>query len=300
LSDLRASGALAALLVMIATGHAAGLSPIRTPVVETNARVRIAALRRFETFPLPDRAVAPASDGAPPSDSDRGDDAQVETPATEERAEVNETAAPPTAEADDAKRDEEAAPATPGFEEKQGTLSSEGDVPEQEKEPTALAPEQQAKEIAPADVGNAIERMCSALESAAAAYGLPVEFFARVIWEESRFQPAAVGPVTRSGHRAQGIAQFMPYTAAERGLLDPFNPQAALPEAAEFLAELRSKFGNLGLAAAYNAGPARLRAFIDGLGGMPGQTRHYVRAITGRSIEHWVARGRKRRTARAA
>ena len=67
------------------------------------------------------------------------------------------------------------------------------------------------------------------LASAAAANGLPLEFFARVIWEESRFQPNTVGPMTRSGHRAQGIAQFMPYTADERGLLDPFDPEAALP-----------------------------------------------------------------------
>ena len=77
--------------------------------------------------------------------------------------------------------------------------------------------------------------------------------------------PDARGPVTRSGHRAEGIAQFMPYTADERGLLDPFNPVAALPKAAEFLRELRAEFGNLGLAAAaYNAGPGRVRRVLDG------------------------------------
>ncbi len=54
------------------------------------------------------------------------------------------------------------------------------------------------------------------IESAASAHGLPLEFFARVIWQESRFQPDAVGPVTRSGQRAQGVAQFMPGTASER------------------------------------------------------------------------------------
>eukprot|EP01035_Chromulina_nebulosa_P056508 gene56508-77441_t len=87
-------------------------------------------------------------------------------------------------------------------------------------------------------------------------FDLPLEFFARVIWQESRFQADAVGPVTRSGHRAQGIAQFMPGTANERRLLDPFDPVQALPKSAEFLSELRGKFGNLGLAAAaYNAGP---------------------------------------------
>ena len=66
-----------------------------------------------------------------------------------------------------------------------------------------------------------------------------MEFFARVIWQESRFRADAVGPLTRSGRRAQGIAQFMPGTAAERRLLDPFDPVQALPKSAEFLKELR-------------------------------------------------------------
>ena len=60
------------------------------------------------------------------------------------------------------------------------------------------------------------------------------------------------------------------------------------------MAELRREFGNLGLAAAaYNAGPGRVRDFIDGRGVMPAQTRHYVRAITGRSVEEWAALGRE-------
>ena len=51
------------------------------------------------------------------------------------------------------------------------------------------------------------ESMCLMIESAASAHGLPLEFFARVIWQESRFQPDAIGPVTRNGQRAQGVAQ---------------------------------------------------------------------------------------------
>jgi hypothetical protein len=130
--------------------------------------------------------------------------------------------------------------------------------------------------------------MCLMLESAARANDLPVDFFVRVIWQESRFQSNAVGPPTRSG-RAQGIAQFMPGTADERGLLDPFNPIQALPKAAEFLSELREQFGNLGLAAAaYNAGPRRIRDWLAGSGPMPAETRNYVLAITGRSVEDWA------------
>jgi len=137
------------------------------------------------------------------------------------------------------------------------------------------------------------EAMCLMIESAARASNLPLEFFARVIWQESRFQPDAVGPVTRSGGRAQGIAQFMPGTANERGLLDPFNPVQALPKSAEFLDELRQQFGNLGLAAAaYNAGPRRVQEWLAGTGGMPQETRNYVVAITGSTVEEWAAAGR--------
>ena len=134
------------------------------------------------------------------------------------------------------------------------------------------------------------QSLCLLLESAARANGLPVEFFVRLIWRESRFRSTAVGPTTRSGRHALGIAQFMPTTAAERNLLDPFNPVEALPKAAEFLRDLRSQFGNLGLAAAaYNAGPGRVRAWMTGTASMPAQTRAYVAAVTGNTVEAWAA-----------
>jgi hypothetical protein len=137
---------------------------------------------------------------------------------------------------------------------------------------------------------NTREAMCLMIESAARAEDLPLEFFARVIWQESRFQADAVGPVTRSGQRAQGIAQFMPGTASERRLLDPFDPVQALPKSAEFLNELRGQFGNLGLAAAaYNAGPRRVQEWLAGSGGLPQETRNYVAAITGTTVDEWAA-----------
>jgi hypothetical protein len=134
------------------------------------------------------------------------------------------------------------------------------------------------------------EAMCLMIESAARSQDLPVEFFARVIWQESRFQSDAVGPVTRSGQRARGIAQFMPGTASERRLLDPFDPVQALPKSAEFLNELRNQFGNLGLAAAaYNAGPHRVQEWLNGSGSMPQETRNYVVSITGTTVDDWAA-----------
>ncbi len=131
--------------------------------------------------------------------------------------------------------------------------------------------------------------ICLMVESAARENGLPVEFFARVIWRESRFNADAVGPRTRNGAHAEGIAQFMPGTAAERQLLDPFDPVQALPKAAAFLHELHAEFGNLGLAAAaYNAGPQRVRDWLAGTRSLPPETVNYVRAVTDRSADDWA------------
>ncbi len=101
-------------------------------------------------------------------------------------------------------------------------------------------PVERPKETQLATDTQTLESICLMVEAAARANDLPLEFFARVIWQESRFQVDIVGPVTRNGQRAQGIAQFMPGTASERRLLDPFDPVQALPKSAEFLAELRA------------------------------------------------------------
>src|SRR5262249_17423183 len=138
--------------------------------------------------------------------------------------------------------------------------------------PPATADTPPAAPPPPARAGNVDvrESLCLMIESAARSHNLPLEFFARVIWQESRFQAGALGRRRGAGDRAQGTPQFMPRTAAERGLLDPFDPVQALPKSAEFLRELADQFGNLGLAAAaYNAGPGRLREFLSGRRPLP-------------------------------
>jgi hypothetical protein len=129
------------------------------------------------------------------------------------------------------------------------------------------------------------DEICQMIERAAHEEALPPEFFARLIWQESRFDPFAVSPVG-----AKGIAQFMPRTANGRGLANPFDALPALFESAEYLAELRKQFGNLGLAAAaYNAGPKRVQDWLAKRGGMSSETRNYVHLITGHPIETWAA-----------
>jgi Transglycosylase SLT domain/SPOR domain len=81
----------------------------------------------------------------------------------------------------------------------------------------------------------------------------------------------------------------MPATASWRGLADPFNPVEAIAQSAKLLRDLRREFGNLGLAAAaYNAGPARVRDWLGGRRSLPRETRAYVRLVTGQSSEQWI------------
>lgn len=127
------------------------------------------------------------------------------------------------------------------------------------------------------------ETICRLIERAAGDSKLPVAFFTRLIWRESSFRPHVT---SRAG--AQGVAQFMPGTANERGLADPFDPEAAIPASAAYLAALKVQFGNLGLAAAaYNAGPARLSRWLGQSAVLPLETQAYVRFVTGRGIEAW-------------
>jgi len=71
------------------------------------------------------------------------------------------------------------------------------------------------------------ETVCDTLAAVATYHELPADFFIRLIWQESRFNPSAV-----SFKGAQGIAQFMPGTARQRGLEDSFDPGQAIPKSA--------------------------------------------------------------------
>jgi hypothetical protein len=125
--------------------------------------------------------------------------------------------------------------------------------------------------------------VCRMIERAASLHDLPPSFLTRLIWRESSFRAHVVSPAG-----AQGIAQFMPGTAAERGLSDPFDPEQAIPKAAELLADLRARFGNLGLAAAaYNGGPQRVADWLAGSGGLPFETEVYVEIVTRHPAEDW-------------
>jgi hypothetical protein len=94
------------------------------------------------------------------------------------------------------------------------------------------------------------------LLDAASRWNVSAALLAAQLMAESNFNPFATSPVG-----AQGIAQFMPGTAAAYGLSDPFDPVAAIDAQAHLMSDLINQFGSPELAlAAYNAGPAPVEA----------------------------------------
>jgi hypothetical protein len=94
------------------------------------------------------------------------------------------------------------------------------------------------------------------LLQAATHWNVSAALLAAQLMAESNFNPFAVSPAG-----AQGIAQFMPTTAAAYGLHDPFDPVAAMDAQAHLMSDLIRQLGSPQLAlAAYNAGPAPVEA----------------------------------------
>lgn len=140
----------------------------------------------------------------------------------------------------------------------------------------------------PSEAGG-VDEICRLIGENADAVGMPKAFFARLIWKESRFDGKAVSPVG-----ARGIAQFMPYTATERGLEDPYDIEQSIRHSALYLADLRSELGNWGLAAAaYNGGINRVKRWIARGGRLPYETENYVAAITARPALWFTEDGRE-------
>ena len=135
-------------------------------------------------------------------------------------------------------------------------------------------------------VARSRHEICTTLAESAHSHDLPLPFFIRLLFQESGFKPDVV---SRAG--AQGIAQFMPETAATVGLNNPFDPIQAIAASARLLGDLVRRFGNPGLAAAaYNAGPRRIQDWLAKKGKLPEETQHYVKTITGRPAETWKGR----------
>jgi hypothetical protein len=99
-------------------------------------------------------------------------------------------------------------------------------------------------------------RFRAPLLRAATHWNVSAALLAAQLMAESNFDPYASSPAG-----AQGIAQFIPSTAAAYGLRDPFDPVEAMDAQAHLMSDLIHQFGSPQLAlAAYNAGPALVEA----------------------------------------
>jgi transglycosylase-like protein with SLT domain/D-alanyl-D-alanine carboxypeptidase-like protein len=110
---------------------------------------------------------------------------------------------------------------------------------------------------------------------AAQRWNVGAALLAAQLYVESGFDPLA-----RSPAGAQGIAQFMPGTAAALGLDDPFDPAAAIDAQAHLMRDLLRRFASVALAlAAYNAGAGA----VEGCMCVPPypETQAYVARILG-------------------
>jgi cell wall-associated NlpC family hydrolase len=133
--------------------------------------------------------------------------------------------------------------------------------------------------IAPASTSSAMmgnvtvpAQYVNTVEQAASANGIPSSLLAGLIQQESGFNPDAV-----SSAGAEGIAQFMPATAAGLGV-DPYDPTSAINGAAQMLGSYTRQFGSYADAlAAYNAGSSAVERY----GGIPpyAETQAYVPAV---------------------
>jgi hypothetical protein len=118
-------------------------------------------------------------------------------------------------------------------------------------------------------------RYAPILAAAAQRWQVSAQLLAAQIYAESNFNPFA-----QSGAGAQGIAQFMPGTAAAYGVRDPFDAADAIDGQAHLMHDLLARFASVPLAlAAYNAGPGA----VAGCGCVPpyAETQAYVAKIVG-------------------
>jgi soluble lytic murein transglycosylase-like protein len=128
---------------------------------------------------------------------------------------------------------------------------------------------------------------------AAQRWNVGAALLAAQLYVESGFDPNA-----RSAAGAQGIAQFMPGTAASLGLANPFDPVAAIDAQAHLMRDLLRRFASVPLAlAAYNAGEGAVagcmcippypetQAYVARIVGLLGGAGDIVAALEVRLVE---------------
>ena len=124
----------------------------------------------------------------------------------------------------------------------------------------------------------------SDIAAASHRFDIPEAWIAAVMRAESGGQATMAGEPIRSPAGAMGLMQVMPQTyaalRARYGLgANPYAPRDNILAGAAYLREMLDRFGVPWFLAAYNAGPARLDAFLRTGRALPAETPRYLAAL---------------------
>lgn len=129
-----------------------------------------------------------------------------------------------------------------------------------------------------------IARWDGFITEAARRFAIPDTWIRSVMAQESGGFTIWNGKPITSAKGAMGLMQLMPDTWADmRSRLnlggDPYDPHDNILAGAAYLRDMAGRFG-AGAFAAYNAGPGRYSAYVDGRATLPQETRSYLDRIT--------------------
>jgi len=122
------------------------------------------------------------------------------------------------------------------------------------------------------------------IAAAAHRFDIPEAWIAAVMRAESGGQATMDGEPIRSPAGAMGLMQVMPQTYAAlraryRLGANPYAPSDNILAGAAYLREMLDRYGVPWFLAAYNAGPARLDAFLRAGRALPAETQRYLAAL---------------------
>jgi len=123
------------------------------------------------------------------------------------------------------------------------------------------------------------------VREAALRFSIPEAWIRAVMRQESGgHQTSADGSLITSSAGAMGLMQVMPGTydlLRQRYALgpDPYEPRSNILAGTAYLKEMHARFGAPAFLAAYNAGPERVAAYLNGSMILPDETVNYVAAI---------------------
>ncbi len=123
------------------------------------------------------------------------------------------------------------------------------------------------------------------VHEAAVRFSVPEAWIRAVMQQESGSrQTSADGSPITSSAGAMGLMQVMPGTydlLRQRYALgpDPYDPRSNILAGTAYLKEMHARFGAPAFLAAYNAGPDRVDAYLNGSTMLPDETVNYVAAI---------------------